>query len=89
MRPCFLRTVALLLVLASSSCGTDEKDRTTGGAATGAATGATIGLLGGPIGVVLGAVVGSGAGATTGAVTNPNDINLGPPPWGGEASAVR
>ena len=82
-----LRLLVLAAVLVLGACGTDERDRTTGGAATGAATGATIGLLGGPVGVVLGAAIGSGVGATTGAVTNPDDIDLGSPPWGSEPSA--
>ena len=68
---------ALLL----AGCGTDPRDRTTGGAAGGAATGAAIGLIGGPVGVVVGALIGGGAGATTGAVTPTRDLNLGAPPW--------
>ena len=75
----FLCICGLTLLLAG--CGTDPRDRTTGGAASGAATGAAVGLLGGPVGVVIGALIGSGAGATTGAVTPPRDLNLGPPPW--------
>jgi phage tail tape-measure protein len=71
----------LALLFPLSGCGTQERDRTTGGAATGAATGAAIGLVGGPVGVVLGALIGGGAGATTGAVTPPQDLNLGAPPW--------
>ena len=79
--PRALRVCYLLAVLPIAACGTHERERTTGGAATGAATGATIGLLGGPVGVVVGALIGSGVGATTGAVTRPRDLNLGPPPW--------
>jgi len=74
-----MAAAATLVTLAG--CGTDYRDRTTGGAATGAATGAGIGVIGGPIGVVLGAVVGGGAGAITGATTTPNQVNLGTPPW--------
>jgi hypothetical protein len=72
---------AALSVGLLAACGTNEDDRTTGGAATGAGTGATIGLIGGPIGVVVGAVIGGGAGALTGATTKSQDVNLGPPPW--------
>lgn len=68
-------------LFALAACGTNESDRTTGGAATGAATGATVGLIGGPVGVALGAVIGAGVGATTGGVTKAKDVNLGAPPW--------
>lgn len=71
-------------LLSLAACGTQPRERTTGGAAAGAATGATIGLLGGPVGVVLGAAIGSGVGATIGGVTHPRDINLGTPPWGND-----
>jgi osmotically inducible lipoprotein OsmB len=64
-----------------AGCGTNEKDRVQGGAATGAATGATIGLVGGPIGVVVGGVIGGGVGAVTGASTDSKDLNLGKPIW--------
>ena len=74
-----LVTLAVLGLLAA--CGSEEPDRTQGGAATGAATGATVGLIGGPIGVVVGGLIGGAAGATTGAVTKPSAIDLGPPPW--------
>jgi hypothetical protein len=69
-------SVALL-----AGCGTTQKERTTGGAATGAATGAGIGALGGPPGVVAGALIGGAAGAATGAATKPSQVNLGKPPW--------
>ena len=72
-------SVALLLC----GCGTQEPDRTTGGAATGAGTGALIGLVGGPVGVVIGALAGAGAGAATGAAVSPKHVDLGPPPWSG------
>lgn len=71
--------VACLSLLAA--CGTQERERVTGGAATGAATGATVGLVGGPIGVVVGGVIGGGAGAITAATTSPDDLNLGKPVW--------
>src|ERR1041385_8331137 len=64
-----------------AACGTEPKERATGGAAAGAATGAGIGALAGPPGMALGALVGGGAGATAGAVTSPNQVNLGKPPW--------
>jgi hypothetical protein len=64
-----------------AACGTEPRERTTGGAAAGAATGAGIGLIGGPPGVVAGALIGGGAGAVTGAATSPKDVNLGKPPW--------
>ena len=73
--------ILLGLLVPLAACGSDARDRTTGGAAAGAATGATIGLIGGPVGVVVGALIGGGAGATTGAVTPPRDLNLGAPPW--------
>lgn len=71
-----------ILALPLAACGTQPRERTTGGAAAGAATGATVGLIGGPVGVVVGAAIGSGVGATTGAVTHSSDLNLGAPPWG-------
>lgn len=64
-----------------AACGSQERERVTGGTATGAATGATIGLVGGPIGVVVGGVIGGGAGAITAATTSPEDLNLGRPVW--------
>ena len=80
-----MKTTVRLAALASlallAACGTNTKERTTGGAAAGAATGAGIGAIAGPPGMALGAVVGGGAGAMTGATTSPNDVNLGKPPW--------
>jgi hypothetical protein len=64
-----------------AACGTNPKERTTGGAAAGAATGAGIGALAGPPGMAVGAAVGAGAGAVTGAATSPSQLNLGKPPW--------
>jgi hypothetical protein len=64
-----------------AACGTQPKERTTGGAAAGAASGAAVGALAGPPGMAVGALVGGGAGAVTGAATSPNDVNLGKPPW--------
>jgi phage tail tape-measure protein len=75
----------LCLAVALSACGTQQPDRTTGGAATGATTGAVIGLIGGPIGAVVGAVIGGGAGAAGGAAIGPDHINLGAPPWSGNS----
>ena len=76
-----VRLAALGALAMLAACGTDERDRTTGGAAAGAATGAGIGLIGGPVGVVVGGVIGGGAGAIAGATTKPSDLNLGKPPW--------
>jgi hypothetical protein len=64
-----------------AACGTNERERVTGGAATGAATGATVGIVGGPIGMAVGGVIGGGVGAITGATTKPEDLNLGRPVW--------
>jgi hypothetical protein len=72
---------ALGATLLLSACGTNERERVTGGAATGAATGAAVGVVGGPVGVVVGGVVGGGAGAVTAATTKPEDLNLGRPVW--------
>jgi len=72
---------AAALALALAACGTNERERVTGGAAAGAATGAGVGALGGPVGAAVGAVVGGGAGAVTGATTSPSDVNLGRPLW--------
>jgi hypothetical protein len=72
---------AAAMALAVAACGTDSRDRTTGGAAAGAATGAGIGAFGGPVGALAGAAIGGGAGAVTGATTSPRDVNLGTPPW--------
>jgi hypothetical protein len=71
--------VGMLGLLAA--CGTQPKERTTGGAAAGAATGAAVGAIAGPPGMAVGALVGGGAGAVTGAATSPKDVNLGKPPW--------
>jgi hypothetical protein len=78
--------VGVLSVL--TACGTQPKERTTGGAATGAATGAGIGALGGPVGALAGAAIGGGAGAVTGAATSPNQVNLGKPPWNNPETRV-
>jgi len=75
------RASTILGITLLAACGTNPSDRTQGGAVAGAGTGATIGLIGGPIGVVVGAVIGGGAGALTGASTEPQQVNLGPPPW--------
>ena len=72
---------AATLALALAACGTNPRDRTTGGAAAGAATGAGIGALGGPVGALGGAAIGGGIGAVAGATTSPQDVNLGTPPW--------
>ena len=69
------------LVVLLAGCGTEPRERTTGGAAAGAATGAGVGALAGPVGAAAGAVIGGGAGAVTGATTQPKDVNLGKPPW--------
>ncbi len=80
--------VALGMLGLLAACGTDTKERTTGGAAAGAATGAAVGALAGPPGVVAGAVIGGGAGAVTGATTSPKDVNLGKPPWNNPETRV-
>ncbi|MEA2956519.1 MAG: hypothetical protein QOJ58_2019, partial [Alphaproteobacteria bacterium] len=56
-----------------AGCGSNPRERTTGGAA--------IGAPGGPIGVGVGALIGGGTGAVTGAVTTPKQVNLGRPVW--------
>lgn len=76
-----LGAIALGGLLLLAACGTNARDRTTGGAAAGAATGAGVGALAGPVGVVVGGVIGGGAGAITGATTKPSDVNLGKPVW--------
>jgi hypothetical protein len=76
-----LTAAAIGSLLLLAACGTQGKERTTGGAAAGAATGAGVGALAGPPGALVGAAVGGGAGAVTGATTTPNQVNLGKPPW--------
>ncbi len=76
-----VRASAFAVLALLAACGTNERDRTTGGAAAGAATGAGVGALAGPVGVVGGAVIGGGVGAITGATTQPKDVNLGKPVW--------
>jgi phage tail tape-measure protein len=76
-----VRAAAIGALALLAACGTNEKERTTGGAAAGAATGAGIGAIAGPPGMAVGAAVGAGAGAVTGATTSPNQVNLGKPPW--------
>jgi phage tail tape-measure protein len=71
-----------------TACGTQPKERATGGAAAGAATGAGIGALGGPVGALAGAAIGGGAGAVTGAATSPNQVDLGKPPWNNPETRV-
>ncbi|KAA5614421.1 hypothetical protein F1189_01610 [Rhodovastum atsumiense] len=83
-----LRVAAVGAVALLAACGTQTRERTTGGAAAGAATGAGVGALGGPVGALVGAGVGAGAGAVTGATTNPSDVNLGRPPWSNPQARV-
>jgi len=87
-----MRQRLLMAVLGAAvllaGCGTNPKERTSGGAAAGAATGAGIGALGGPVGALAGAAIGGGAGAVTGAVTSPRDVNLGKPPWNQQQTRV-
>jgi phage tail tape-measure protein len=78
-----LAAVALL-----AGCGTNQPERTSGGAAAGAATGAGVGALAGPPGMAVGALVGAGTGAATGAATKPQDVNLGKPPWSNPETRV-
>jgi hypothetical protein len=79
-----MRTISILVVatVILAGCGTNQPDRTSGGAATGAGTGAVIGLLGGPVGVGIGALIGAGVGAGAGAAVSPSHVNFGAPPWG-------
>jgi len=72
---------AVALGLLVAACGTNPRERVTGGAAAGAATGAGVGALGGPVGVLAGAGIGAAAGAATGAATSPDQVNLGRPLW--------
>lgn len=74
-----LSVVGLLI-----GCGSNDRERVQGGAASGALAGAGIGLLGGPVGVLVGGLVGGGAGALTGASTSPDTLNLGRPIWANE-----
>ena len=83
-----LKIVAVGALGLLAACGTNPKERTTGGAAAGAATGAGIGALGGPPGMAVGALIGGGAGAVTGAATSPKDVNLGKPPWNNPETRV-
>jgi len=78
-----MRAISILVVAVTvlAGCGTNQPDRSTGGAATGASTGAVIGLLGGPVGVGVGALIGAGVGAGAGAAVSPGHINLGTPLW--------
>jgi hypothetical protein len=80
--------VAVGLLGVVSACGTQPKERATGGAAAGAATGAGVGALGGPVGALAGAAIGGGVGAVTGAATSPSDVNLGKPPWNNPETRV-
>src|SRR5690349_13414812 len=83
-----IKVVAVSALALCAACGTNTKERTTGGAAAGAATGAGVGALAGPPGMALGAVVGGGAGAVTGATTSPSDVNLGKPVWNNPQARV-
>lgn len=72
-------TLALGLGLLAG-CGYTQGDRALSGAGLGAATGAAgSALTGGNPGT--GAILGGAAGAAAGALTDPDDINLGRPPW--------
>ena len=73
--------VGLIVLSVLAACGSNQPDRTTGGAATGAGTGAVIGLVGGPIGAGVGALIGGAVGAGTGAAVSPHDLTLPAPPW--------
>lgn len=81
MRKHLLKAVAIGALALLAACGTNEKERTTGGAGSGALAGAAVGAIAGPPGAAIGAAVGAGAGAVTGATTSPKDLNLGKPPW--------
>lgn len=74
-----LISIAALLALGLSACGTSRSDRALSGAGIGAGVGAAGGALTGhPLG---GAAVGGAAGAATGALTSPNQMDLGRPAW--------
>jgi len=83
-----LSVIALSGMCALAACGTQPKERSTGGGAAGAATGAAVGALAGPPGMVAGALIGGGAGAATGAATSPEQVNLGKPPWNNPSTRV-
>ena len=87
-----MRKIALVAAMGAAAllagCGTNPKERTTGGAAAGAATGAGVGALGGPVGALGGAAIGAGAGAVTGAATSPSQVNIGKPPWNQAGTTV-
>lgn len=72
-------SLAVVLLLSLSACGTTSSDRALSGAAIGAGVGAVGGyLLGAP---VEGALIGGAVGAGTGALTDPDSVNLGRPIW--------
>jgi phage tail tape-measure protein len=81
VRKHLIRAAAIGALALLAACGTNEKERTTGGAGSGALAGAAVGAIAGPPGAAIGAAVGAGAGAVTGATTKPSDLNLGQPPW--------
>jgi len=68
-------------LLALAACGSNQGDRTVGGAAVGAGSGAAVGAIFGGVGAIPGALIGAAAGGTTGAVTNEKQIDLGRPVW--------
>lgn len=80
MKPMFLRSTAILTVLALAGCGHTSQDRVLSGAGLGAATGAvTSAVVGGSVGTGL--LIGTAAGAIVGGVTDSNQLNLGKPVW--------
>ena len=77
-----LAAAAVLLTACESM--TPEQKGTAAGAGIGAATGAVISAATGGkagVGAAVGGVVGAGAGALGSSLTEPEDVNLGDPPW--------
>ncbi|MBY0564773.1 MAG: lipoprotein [Hyphomonadaceae bacterium] len=65
--------LAAVATTALAGCGTQTGDRI----ASGAAIGGGVGAVAGGVGVVPGAII----GAAVGGLTDPDQINLGDPPW--------
>jgi osmotically inducible lipoprotein OsmB len=68
-------------LLALAACGSNQGDRTVGGAAVGAGSGAAIGAVFGGVGAIPGALIGAAVGGGTGAVTDQSQVDLGRPVW--------
>ena len=72
--------IGVLMVLATTACGSNQGERALSGGGIGAGVGAlgSAAVGGNP---VTGAVIGGAAGAATGAFTKQSDIDLGRPAW--------